>query len=171
MHGGRPVTIDDTVWARMGPEARVRAAVGLLDGRGDAAGARPLGLGVREIMEIERDQPGPVGAAYRCFLTMTGGGFGRFLVSSDVFYPLMLGLREAAEDLLAERAVPFRFEAGDRVVLMHQGYRFDFLRGPGPDPEVWSYNEPDGPFAGPNATGERFTDWLRAAAEREAGLR
>lgn len=165
------VTLDDGAWARMGPEARVRAAIRLLEERRDAAAARPLGLGVREIMEIERDQPGPVGAAYRCFLTLTGGGFGRFLVSSDVFYPLMLGLREAAEDLLTEHGVPFRFEDTDRVILMHQGYRIDFLRGPGPDPEVWSYNEPDGTFAGPNPTGDHFTDWLRTAAEQEARQR
>lgn len=165
------MSIDDAAWARMGPEARVRTAMGLLENRRDAAAAKPLGLGVREIMEIERDQPGPVGAAYRCFLAVTGGGFGRFLVSSDVFYPLMLGLREAVEDLLAEHAVPFRLEDGDRVILLHQGYRFDFLRGPGADPEVWSYNESDGPFAGPNPTGDHFTDWLRAAAEHEAARR
>lgn len=164
-------SIDDRAWARMGPQARVRTAVNLLQDRRDAAVAKPLGLGVREIMEIERDQPGPVGAAYRCFLALTGGGFGRFLVSSDVFYPLMLGLREAAEDVLIEHAVPFRLRDGDRVILMHQRYRFDFLRGSGPDPEVWSYDESDGPFAGPNPTGDRFSDWLRAAAEREAGRR
>lgn len=159
--------IDDTGWARMGPEQRVRAVVALLTDRRDAAAPRPMGLGVREIMEIERDQPGPVGAAYRCFLSVTGGGFGRLLVSSDVFYPLMLGLREAAEDLLAEHGVPFRLADTDRVFLMHQNGRFDFLRGPGPDPEVWSYDEADGDFAGPNPTGATFTEWLRGVAERE----
>jgi hypothetical protein len=161
------VAIDDAVWERMGPEQRVRAVVALLTDRRDAAAPRAIGLGVREIMEIERDQPGPVGAAYRCFLSVTGGGFGRFLVSSDVFYPLMLGLREAAEDLLAEHAVSFRLADTDRVFLMHQNGRFDFLRGPAPDPEVWSYDEADGDFAGPNPTGVTFTEWLRGAAERE----
>lgn len=160
-------TIDEAGWERMGPEQRVRSVVALLTDRRDAAAPRALGLGVREIMEIERDQPGPVGAAYRSFLSLTGSGFGRFLVSSDVFYPLMLGLREAAEDLLSERAVPFRFTDADRVILMHQGARFDFLRGPEPDPEVWSFDEAGGDFAGPVATGASFTEWLRAAAERE----
>ncbi|HEX6450957.1 MAG TPA: hypothetical protein VF060_16015 [Trebonia sp.] len=36
---------------------------------------------------------------------------------------------------------PFTLAHTDRVILMHQGYQFDFLRGTDPDPEVWSYCE------------------------------
>ena len=43
----------------------------------------------------------------------------------------MLGLKEAACDLLSENQSPFVFKDSDRVFLMHQGYCFDFLRGSG----------------------------------------
>ncbi|MGW2838181.1 hypothetical protein ACWCWD_10345 [Streptomyces sp. NPDC001493] len=42
---------------------------------------------------------------------------------------------------------------------MHQGYQFDFLRGEGPDPEVWTYREF---LAEPSRIHARFTDWLEA---------
>jgi hypothetical protein len=50
---------------------------------------------------------------------------------------------------------------------MHQGYSFDFLRGSGPDPEVWSYSEGGSANNVAERTFGRFTDWLRAQAERE----
>jgi hypothetical protein len=82
---------------------------------------------------------------------------------SDVFYPRVIGLGESARELLAENDVPFVLTESDRVILMHQGYMFDFLRGPGPDPEVWSYCEGEAPalsFA-------RFTDWLQAQVTQQ----
>jgi hypothetical protein len=76
----------------------------------------------------------------------------------------MLGLKQEACDLLSENESPFVFENSDRVFLMHQGYCFDFLRGSGPDPEVWSYSEGSSVGAIPERTFGRFTDWLRANA-------
>ncbi|GAA3038298.1 hypothetical protein GCM10020229_56970 [Kitasatospora albolonga] len=139
-------------------EDRVRAlTTALVDGT-TAVAEQVRGLSGDEMHRIERDQSAPLGDAYRCFLTLIGGGAGRFLQGSDVFYPRVIGLGEAARELLAENGVPFLLAESDRVILMHQGYQFDFLRGPGPDPEVWSYCEGEAPalsFA-------RFTDWLQA---------
>ncbi|WP_225448415.1 SMI1/KNR4 family protein [Streptacidiphilus sp. P02-A3a] len=119
------------------------------------------GLSDDEIHRIECDQSAPLGAAYRCFLKLIGGGAGHFMQGSDVFYPEIIGLGEAARDLLAENAVPFDLAESDRVILMHQGYQFDFLRGTGPDPEVWSYYESVGPGDTPTLSFPRFTDWLQ----------
>jgi hypothetical protein len=49
---------------------------------------------------------------------------------------------------------------------MHQGYSFDFLRGLGPDPEVWSYSEGSSVGTVPERSFGRFTDWLRVQAEQ-----
>lgn len=118
------------------------------------------GLTRAELDEVERDQAAPLAGSYRRFLELVGRGAGRFLQGSDVFYPAVLGLGRAARELLEENGVPFAWTTGDRVILMHQGYQFDFLRGTGPDPEVWYYNE--GTMAGaPLRSHPRFTDWLR----------
>jgi hypothetical protein len=49
---------------------------------------------------------------------------------------------------------------------MHQCYQFDFMRGSGADPEVWSYSEGHNGDL-PLLYFARFTDWLRAVAESE----
>ncbi|MFI9211486.1 SMI1/KNR4 family protein [Streptomyces sp. NPDC053253] len=153
------------------PEALVRALVtSLADGTtATADGLR--GLSADEIDEIERDQAAPLGAAYACFLRLVGGGAGHFLQGSDVFYPHVIGLREAADELLREnQEPPFDLRSSDRVIFMHQGYQFEFLRGEGPDPEVWSYSEGD---AEPSRVYIRFTDWLETNVrqQREAWAR
>lgn len=134
---------------------------------GVTASAEQLqGLTPLEIDEIERDQPAPLAQSYRRFLELVGRGAGHFLQGSDVFYPAVLGLGQAARELLEENQVPFVLTDEDRVILMHQGYRFDFLRGTGPDPEVWSFSE--GTAVGvPVVSYSRFTEWLVAQVERE----
>lgn len=114
------------------------------------------------VQKIEDDQPAALGDAYRCFLKGAGGGAGRFLQGSDVFYPDVIGTREAAQALLAANGLAL--EDTDRVILMHQGSQFDFTRGPGVDPEVWTYTDGDD---APSQTAPRFTDWLKANAEEQ----
>jgi hypothetical protein len=100
------------------------------------------------------------------FLESVGRGAGHFLQGSDVFYPSVLGSGNAARELLAENGVRFGWTAEDRVILMHQGYQFDFLRGVGPDPEVWSYCE--GSTVGvPVLSHPCFTDWLQAQVKEQ----
>ena len=101
------------------------------------------GLTEDEISEVEADQATPLPGVYREFLKTMGKGAGRLLVGSDAFYPSILGLKDAARELLAESGDPFELEESDVVVLMHQGYTFLFLRGIGEDPPVFQWVEGD----------------------------
>jgi hypothetical protein len=143
-------------WSRLSPEDRVLVCLGLVADGTTATAAEICGLGEDVICQIEEDQPAPLATAYRCFLQHAGGGAGRFLQGSDVFHPEILGLRTAAEELIG-------LESTDRVILMHQGCQFDFLRGSGPDPEVWTYSE----GSAPERHYAHFTDWLKANAEEQ----
>jgi hypothetical protein len=120
------------------------------------------GLSGDLIQQVDDDQPAPLAYAYRCFLERAGAGAGRFLQGCDVFHPDVLGLRRAADDLLAGTGLSLTGE--DRVILMHQGVQFDFLRGGGEDPEVWSYCEDD---TAPTCRHARFTDWLFANVQEQ----
>jgi hypothetical protein len=148
------------------PKQRVRAVV---DAITDGTTARPdqlQGLSAEAVLEVERDQQAPMADAYREFLSLIGGGAGRFMRGEDVYYFRVLGLGAAARELLEENDSPFRFEPTDRVFSMHQGYQFEFMRGTGPDPEVWSYSE--GMHADiPVRSHASFTDWISATAEAE----
>ncbi|MFE0102929.1 SMI1/KNR4 family protein [Streptomyces sp. NPDC059009] len=135
----------------------------------DGITARPdqlQGLSDEAVLDIERDQQAPMADAYRAFLSHIGGGAGRFMRGEDVYYSDVLGLGEAARELLEENNSPFHFGPTDRVFTMHQGYQFDFMRGGGPDPEVWSYSEGMNGDV-PVRSHDSFTDWLRATAEME----
>ncbi|MFI1094057.1 SMI1/KNR4 family protein [Streptomyces sp. NPDC020917] len=153
----------------MAPEERIEAVVASLVDRRAATASTPIGLSAEEIEAVEHDQPAPIGGAYRRFLELAGGGIGLFLEGSDVFHPPVLGLREAAEDLLAENNVPAALASTDRVILMHQGYWFDYLKGTGPDPEVWTYTETFQHPLTPFRSAGRFSDWLRDQADRHRG--
>jgi hypothetical protein len=123
------------------------------------------GLTPSELHEVEFGQSAPLAATYRRFLELVGRGAGHFLAGSGVFYPVVLGLGEAARELLAENEVPFTLAHTDRVILMHQGYQFDFLRGSDPDPEVWSYCE--GTLEKPIMTHSHFSEWLAAQVKEQ----
>jgi hypothetical protein len=147
-------------------DERVDALVAAIADGVTATAEQLHGLTQREIDEVEHDQAAPLAESYRRFLELVGRGAGRFLQGSDVFYPLMLGMGQAARELLEENQIPFGWTAEDRVILMHQGYQFDFLRGAGPDPEVWSYGE--GTTVGvPVLSYPCFTDWLQAQVEQQ----
>lgn len=161
-----PPLVDDEKWPHLTPVERVEAVVATLVDRRTATASSPIGLSPGEIQAIDNDQSAPIGAAYRRFLELVGGGVGSFLQGSDVFDPLILGLGRAADDLLVENDVPFTLSPTDRVIFMHQGYSFDFLRGTGADPEVWSYSETYHPDLNPFHNAPTFTDWFRTLAEQ-----
>lgn len=145
---------------------RVRRLVTAIADGVTATAEQLQGLTPLEIDEIEHDQPAPLAQSYRRFLELVGRGAGHFLQGSDVFYPSVLGLGRAARELLEENQVPFVLTDEDRVILMHQGYQFDFLRGTGPDPEVWSFSE--GTAVGvPLVSYSCFTEWLAAQVEQQ----
>lgn len=150
-----------------GWEDRVRAAVAAITDGTAARSDELRGLSEDMIREVELDQPAGLPEAYRLFLALVGGGAGQFFQGSHVYYPSILGLWESARELLAENKSPFVLEDSDRVILMHQGYYFDFLRGPGPDPDVWSYGEGTSWGNVPARSDGSFTDWLLAAARSQ----
>jgi hypothetical protein len=154
-------------WGRLTPEERVRAVFRTVADGVTAVPEQVCGLADTAITEVEKDQEAPITNAYRCFLATAGAGAGHFLQGSDVFHPQVLGLWTAARDLLEENRSPFELTPADRVILMHQGYQFDFLRGDHDDPEVWSYCEIDNPGNAPAHSHDRFTDWLKSHAEEQ----
>jgi hypothetical protein len=148
-------------WAGLDAEQRVHSCLALVTDGVTAAPGDLLGLDEWAIQEVEDDQPAGLAHAYRCFLASAGKGAGHFLQGSDVFHPRVIGLRRIAEELLDEQGLAL--EENDRVILVHQGYQFDFLRGEEADPEVWSCSEGEVP----ERRYARFTDWLRANAEEQ----
>ncbi len=152
----------DGAWVRLSSEERVRTCLAMVSDGTTASDEEIQGLEPASVQEVDDDQPAPLARAYRLFLENAGGGAGHFLQGSDVFHPHVLGIRQAADELLAGSGLALRDD--DRVILMHQGVQFDFLRGSGDDPEVWSYCEDD---STPTRSHERFTDWLRANVQEQ----
>ncbi|WP_328891960.1 hypothetical protein [Streptomyces sp. NBC_00316] len=74
--------------------------------------------------------------------------------------------RRRAEAVLAVERDQRALEPTDRVFFVHQGYQFEFMRGTGPDPEVWSYSEGEHADV-PVRSWASFPDWLRATTEAE----
>jgi hypothetical protein len=146
----------------LSPSERVRLCLDEICDGVTAAAHDLHGLSGDAIAVIEGDQPAGLGDAYRVFLEAVGGGAGRFLQGSDVFYPDVLGIRAIAQDLLESHGLTL--QGGDRVFLMHRDAQFDFMRGDGADPAVWSYNDGDD---APALTYVRFSDWLRANVEEQ----
>ncbi len=151
-------------WERLSVGDRVRAVLEVITDGVTATADDVRGLDEKAVREVTEDQVAPVAEAYRCFLMAAGGGAGRFLQGSDVFYPHVLGLWNSARELLEDNGSEFRLLETDRVILMHQGYQFDFLRGDERDPEVWSYCEIDNPGNAPRHSHDHFTDWLKTHA-------
>lgn len=147
----------------LSPSERVRLCLGeICDGF--TASAHDLqALPPHAVAAVEEDQPAGLSGAYRAFLEEAGGGAGRFLQGSDVFYPSVLGIRVTAQELL-RRSSGLELLATDRVFLMHHDAQFDFTRGDGEDPAVWSYNDGD---EAPTLAYARFTDWLRANVDEQ----
>jgi hypothetical protein len=146
----------------LSPSERVRLCLERICDGVTAAPHELRALAGEAIAAIEGDQPARVSDAYRAFLEAAGGGAGRFLQGSDVFYPDVLGVRATAQEILERRGLTLQHD--DRVFLMHHDAQFDFTRGDEPDPEVWSYNDGD---EAPTLTHARFTDWLRANVDEQ----
>jgi hypothetical protein len=140
------------------PEDRIeRLVASIIDGVNCTAD-QIVGLTEDEIREVELSQPSRLAPPYRRFLELAGAGAGDFLRGSDLFYPVLLELGPWARGTLKENGVKLTLSNTDRVFYMHQGYQFDFLRGDGDDPEVWSYCE--GKTPEPTPSFPSFTDWL-----------
>jgi hypothetical protein len=102
-----------------------------------------------EVQIVRHHFSGWLPPAYESFLRHCGRGAGRLFAGSEIFYPELLELQDAAAELLAQ--------AGDRPVLpptakvffMHQGYEFCFFTPTASDPPVFQYVEGQPSFTNP----------------------
>jgi hypothetical protein len=134
--------------------------------------ARPgeiVGCTPAEIEEVARDQGTDLPAAYRAFLALMGRKAGALFVGSDVFYPEVLQLRQAAEGLLEVGGARVGLPPTAVVFLMHQGHTFMYIdAGEGQDPPVRKYQEG---WEAPVRHADHFTSYLASAIEGQARLR
>ena len=92
----------------------------------------------KEVDALKEDQGlGSLPAAYEAFLLVAGRGCGDLWVGTTAFFPDLLGVRGAAEELFAENRLESFLQPDDVVITMHQGYQFLYLSGPGADPPVF----------------------------------
>ncbi len=127
--------------------------VDLLQGRCDPI----VGLSEAEVDEVAADQGVSLPAAYRAFLSVAGRECGDLWEGSDAFYPAVLGLRNAAVEILAGDEQGVELVPTDVVFAMHEGYEFLFMSGGGPDPAVLRYTEGSGATV---ALAPRFTQFV-----------
>jgi hypothetical protein len=106
---------------------------------------QPQGCSDREIEEIMTDQKvDHLPQAYRCFLKRIGRGAGELLIGTDAFYPRLIGVKDAAIELLTEDGAPIQLSPDSLVIAMHQGYQFFWLPTVVPDdPKVLMFQEDD----------------------------
>lgn len=114
-----------------------------------------LGLDEAHVAEVERDAGRRLPLVYRSFLRQCGAGLGTVGTGSVLFYPEILGIRAAVDELLADNGLSLG--AGDIPFHMHQGYFAAWLHGDGDDPEVVSYLEGD---PAPRIAAPDFVTWL-----------
>lgn len=137
-HGGRMATIKEL-------RDRIAEFADILVRRGVATANSINGCTPHEIEEIEADAGETLPTAYREFLAKMGRGAGRFYIGTHVFYPLILGVTEAAHELVAEDKANIVLPKDAIAIMMHQGYQFHFIRaGDGDDPPVYYYMEQSG---------------------------
>ncbi|QDU43509.1 SMI1/KNR4 family protein [Symmachiella dynata] len=123
------------------------------------------GCSATEIEEVQADVGRPLPLAYREFLAKMGRGAGDFYVGTDIFYPTLLGITEAAHELVAEDEAGIVLPKDAIAFMMHQGYQFMFVRtDEGDDPPVYYYMEISGEFV---KKADKLTQFLIDVAQDE----
>lgn len=93
-----------------------------------------------EVQQIQKQYKFTIPAIYVEFLKRMGRGAGQILAGTDVFYPEVLGLTEAAEEMMRREESSHLFPEDSVVFAMHQGYQFMYFRcSEGDDPPVYYY--------------------------------
>lgn len=124
-----------------------------------------VGCSAQEIDEIEAAVGRRLPLAYREFLAQMGHGAGDFYMGTDIFYPRLHGLGQAARDLVAEEKSNLALPNEAIVFMMHQGYQFLFVRNDeGDDPPVYYYMEFSGQFV---KKSDHLTDFLIDVAHND----
>ena len=96
--------------------------------------------------------------AYEEFLRVAGKGAGRLFCGSEIYYPELLGLQNAAKTLLIENSQTLLLPDDAIVFYMHQGYEFCFMTPNKEDPPVFQYVEGQSGFSNPWG---KFSEFLK----------
>lgn len=96
--------------------------------------------------------------AYEEFLRLAGKGAGRLFCGSEIYYPKLLGLQNAAKELLIENGETLSLPDEAIVFYMHQGYELCFLIPNTEDPPVFQYVEGQPGFSNPWG---KFSEFLK----------
>ena len=117
-----------------------------------------------EIAEIEARTSMSLPSVYHKFLLQVGRRAGLFYEGSDMFYPRVLELREAACELLQEAHNNFVLPIDAFVFFMHQGYQFMYFRvvAGDDDPPIYNYIEGD---TMPKQAYESFSGFVKNSVE------
>ena len=116
-----------------------------------------------EIESVERHFNGTLPSAYRDFLTIAGKGAGKLFQGTDIFYPKVLELQSAANDLLMELDVAGLLPQDAKVFCMHQGYEINYFLPDLDDPPVFQFFEGQKSVSQP---WNSFSEFLRYEVER-----
>lgn len=101
------------------------------------------GMSSAEIQEVELDQGVCLPRAYREFLEICGSSRGGVLGSEDVYYPDLIGIKDAAYEILRDGGDEISLD-GYVVFFMHQGYIFYCAKADSVDPSVFGYSSMEG---------------------------
>ena len=136
-----------------------------------AARLDAIGCTDDEIDRVRVDQGGDLPRSVECFLRWLGRDVGGLFGGSEVGYPHVLGMKDAARQILdayrADHVGVFQLPDDAVVISMHQGYAFEFVRcssGENPPVEWWAEGttHPRHPGLGHASIAE----WLRAEMEK-----
>ena len=121
------------------------------------------GCSESEIAGIEEFCHAKLPSQYRDFLLAIGHSGGKLFQGTDIYYRNLVGLQDAAKDLLKENGEDFDIPLDAFVFLMHQGYEFDYFRlSEGDDPPVYQYVEGHGE---PQIAWKSFSKFLSESIE------
>jgi hypothetical protein len=103
-----------------------------------------VGCTDQQMQEIEAVHGRPLPAMYDAFMRRMGKGAGHLFRGTEIFYPEILDLREAAQELFLENHIKTPVSPEWVVFSMHQGYQFLFFDQRTADPPVRWYFEGKG---------------------------
>jgi hypothetical protein len=107
-------------------------------------GSNQLGCTDAQIAEIQGTHNFKLPSSYIYFLKKLGVNAGDFYLGTDIFYPIVLELKEWAHELLKEHDIKSILSEDSFVFSMHQGYQFMYFNcSEGDDPPVYHYFEGD----------------------------
>lgn len=128
-----------------------------------------VGCTDEEIDSIESSFSLRLPRAYRDFLLEMGRNAGDFLAGMDYRFPQLFELRTWAEELLRESGSGYDLPQNALVFFSDPGGAFLFFHcDENPDPPVFVFVETE---LEPRGFSERFSDWVRGAAEDQIAVR